>query len=1765
MANQAPTPIQSSIPFDLERRISELEYSSHTGPPDDLDDNRKRWLVVGICLHSILSPALRKYVDPVVTSLYSSLKITYQIDLQTQTTHLRTYGAANIYLNYEAINNNKATHGYRSVLWDYKVHNAVNLSKLFLPTHMAHYTAFDGSCDSSALLGMIDRIDKFPGNVQIAARNVRAAVRNPWAHCNFIEWDSMKYNSSLQQIEDFIYLLNLNAAEESQFIAELNKWKTNGTSFFQGSTIGLELVDEIRQQIQILVKYADVICKSADAEFSRVYAELREIGNTLSQTDKRISTLENTLAIQGKTLFEDGSLNDADIPEMELWKLKSKLFVETDVVTDIFRILETHNCLLLTGVSGMGKTLTAQHIAFKLFDEKAYSIEPCISVKDIKRRYKQNVGQVFFVDDICGKYTANINDIENWLKMVEFVKCILVKGKTKILATCRTEVFNEESFKDAFDLFKNDIYELTVKYSFQDKIKIASKYMKKDDKIITDILGNVEFSPIMCFLYAQHDKFEINEFLNSPYEIFRTEWNQLKSFDKEKLCVLLFCVIYNGTINEAIFDISNDLNSVEKKKLKDIFEFCKLGRDTPRSLITAKLNACVDTYFIKVGKEYKVIHDKMFDFLCFYFSKALIAPILKYADDKLISERVQLNSIQKAHAEFTIIVSSTDEQKYIDRVKMDLKNGKIHWCLNNVQMRYKEYREKLLDVMKNLDDDVKRRCIDIKDENGINAFIISCMRGYEELIDIFISVGADVNAQNGWFTPLTAACREGHLRMVEILLHKGSNINQTNKNGETPIYTACFGGHYSLAKLLIEKHADINKRNRYHRKPLYVCCLSGHESIVQLLIDKGANVNESSDSLNVAIHGNHDKIVEKLISNGYCLNSVDIKSKTALFIACEIGNTTITKLLIDNNADIYKVDGDGRTPLHAACCVGNNDIVRMLINKNADVNMRDVDLETPLHKSCRKGSVDVILTLLDNGADTTNTNKDVHTPVHLAKTEGNIVNESILKALGENEVGPNQVSSMAVSKNDKCKIQITACTSNSVADGWTPLYEACVLGDIETFQWLIRYGAAVNMQTISGEMPLIAACQHGHGFLIQTLLDERAHINQALVCAVQKDYDRAVKILLYKGGDIGYKSDDGKSLIKLACEHGSIKAIKILSEKGADFTEIDVNGRTLIHVACNTDSVELLQFLIDKGLDLGIPDKNGRYALFVSIYNGFYNLSKYLVQKSCPITISEEDTKTFIISVFESENREMSKLLVSNGYTDKLSHFNETMLYHAYKLGIYENVEILRKYGANIKDTYKYGYTPVILADIGGNDMLSENLQNAICSTAFIRDNFFLNKSIGIIYNSDREVDGKFKNDRIRKRYDHDTETESSWKLQQYEDLFHACMFGIIEPHFRGMLQEMQIDIFFQPRDQCVSIWFEQTPLCLAIRRGHTEVVKFLLRHGVNVNLTFEEWRTKSDVSLSTTIRYGYTPLFAACQRKYYEIVDLLIERGANLNKALYDACREGCLDTVQFLLQKGANVNSITRYGQTALYGACKGGYSTLVKFLIDQGSVVDTKVQKTDISDEITCLHAAYVCGNHDIVQLLINRGASVDSVGNFGRTLLHKASSDGNDKIVKILIDKGVDINASDSYGSTPLIACVLQNIEDNHREYVLQNIEDNHEKYYLYRHMQNFHLFDYLHEDYPYQLLTNGIHCELEFKHPSENHYKIMQLLIENGADINKADKRDRTPLSLSMKIGDMKLTEMLLPKKLLPIEEKNVQEWNQVSRKRRRRNSKKDKH
>lgn len=79
-------------------------------------------------------------------------------------------------LNYEAINKNHsiARIGRKPDIanYDYKVGNHVEFSKLFMQTYMAHYTAFDETCDLSALLSLIVSIDTFPQPVKNVAMKV---------------------------------------------------------------------------------------------------------------------------------------------------------------------------------------------------------------------------------------------------------------------------------------------------------------------------------------------------------------------------------------------------------------------------------------------------------------------------------------------------------------------------------------------------------------------------------------------------------------------------------------------------------------------------------------------------------------------------------------------------------------------------------------------------------------------------------------------------------------------------------------------------------------------------------------------------------------------------------------------------------------------------------------------------------------------------------------------------------------------------------------------------------------------------------------------------------------------------------------------------------------------------------------------------------------------------------------------------------------------------------------------------------------------------------------------------------------------------------------------------------------------------------------------------------------------------------------------------------------------------------------------------------
>ncbi|XP_052074138.1 uncharacterized protein LOC127712020 [Mytilus californianus] len=230
--------IKRAIPQEFQDKMDETaaKLPRVTATPAVLNDNQKRHLIVGVCLHSVISPALRKYVIPILTPLYEELTLKQKIDTQTYSTRLKQYQPTKTFLNYDAVNNNKALYGYQSAQYDYTIKSVVDLSKLFLQTHMAQYTGFDETCDFSALFGLIINIDKFPAVVKSNAKDVRDKVRNQWAHCDFTNWDAVKYSDSFQLMTNLVKNLCLSSNEENQTLLELKKWEIIGNKLITMSS-----------------------------------------------------------------------------------------------------------------------------------------------------------------------------------------------------------------------------------------------------------------------------------------------------------------------------------------------------------------------------------------------------------------------------------------------------------------------------------------------------------------------------------------------------------------------------------------------------------------------------------------------------------------------------------------------------------------------------------------------------------------------------------------------------------------------------------------------------------------------------------------------------------------------------------------------------------------------------------------------------------------------------------------------------------------------------------------------------------------------------------------------------------------------------------------------------------------------------------------------------------------------------------------------------------------------------------------------------------------------------------------------------------------------------------------------------------------------------------------------------------------------------------------------------------------------------------------
>jgi ankyrin repeat protein len=221
-----------------------------------------------------------------------------------------------------------------------------------------------------------------------------------------------------------------------------------------------------------------------------------------------------------------------------------------------------------------------------------------------------------------------------------------------------------------------------------------------------------------------------------------------------------------------------------------------------------------------------------------------------------------------------------------------------------------------------------------------------------------------------------------------------------------------------------------------------------------------------------------------------------------------------------------------------------------------------------------------------------------------------------------------------------------------------------------------------------------------------------------------------------------------------------------------------------------------------------------------------------------------------------------------------------------------------------------------------------------------------------------------------------------------------------------------------------------EIPLHAATRSGNIRVVELLLNERPDL---------KKD-QLSKRERNGSTPLDVAFFTAHFDIHKLL--RAAEMETQeqplttidkVTSAIENGKRDKVRRLLaDKSFEIDALIDGRQPALHLAMQEEQIDIVRVLLEYGADINSIGYHG-----WTPLHVAAAIGNLKLTELCLFHGASVRALTDTAQTPLHKACSSKNVGVVKALLEAGAEKEAMNSRGMRPIHVAAHQNSLDTVR--------------------------------------------------------------------------------------------------------------------------------
>ncbi|KAF3435204.1 hypothetical protein FNV43_RR22291 [Rhamnella rubrinervis] len=545
-------------------------------------------------------------------------------------------------------------------------------------------------------------------------------------------------------------------------------------------------------------------------------------------------------------------------------------------------------------------------------------------------------------------------------------------------------------------------------------------------------------------------------------------------------------------------------------------------------------------------------------------------------------------------------------------------------------------------------------------KTDVTALFVAVHAGNAALVKKLLSVGADVNQKlfRGFAT--TAAVREGHQEILEILLKAGASQPAC----EEALLEASCHGRARLAELLMSSDL-IRPHVAVHA--LVTACCRGFVDFVDTLIKCGVDasapdrlllqsskpslhINVDCTALVAAIVNRQVSIVRLILQGG---TRTDTKVRlgawswdtstgeefrvgaglaepySLAWCAVEYFESSgaILRMLLER-LFLHAPHG-GRTLLHHAILCGNAGAVNALLNCGADVESpvttMGKTLFRPIHIAARLGFSNILQLLIDSGCDL---NSKTDTGETAMMTCAKYKKKYCLRALAMagadfglvNDAGQS-VSSFTGSNQwshgfQQAVLDVIRAGKLPISSNFSvfcPLMFVAQAGDIEALKALISWGGFnVDYQDDDGFSAVMITALKGHVEAFRLLVYAGADVKlrnkfgetAITISQTNQNHDLFEKVMLEFTLEKGNRNSKGFYALHCAARRGDLDAVKLLASRGYDVNVPNGDGYTPLMLAAREGHGSICELLISQGANLDVKNARGETALSLARKNG---------------------------------------------------------------------------------------------------------------------------------------------------------------------------------------------------------------------------------------------------------------------------------------------------------------------------------------------------------------------------------------------------------------------------------------------------------------------------------------------------------------------------------------------------------------------------------